>query len=111
MDQWIRFFLIGIRDTAKQSKETLEKIVEIRNTAEIKISQLGKRSENAKKLLKLLYSKPIINTKDIQENLKVTNQTSNQLIRDFISLGLLKESKKVKNVQRYVFSDYFVLFL
>lgn len=111
MDQWIRFFLVGIRDTAKKSKETLEKIVEIRNQAEVKISKLGKRSDNAEKLLKLLYSKPIINTKDIQENLKVTNQTSNQLIRDFISLGLLKESKKVKNTQLYVFAEYFNLFI
>jgi Fic family protein len=111
MDQWIRFFLIGVRDTAKKSKETLEKIVEIRNQAETKISHLGKRSENAQKLLKLLYSKPIINTKDIQENLKVTNQTSNQLIRDFISLGLLKESKKIKNSQLYVFAEYFNLFI
>jgi len=111
MDQWIRFFLVGIRDTAKKSKETLERIVEIRTQSEAKISQLGKRSENAQKLLKLLYTKPIINTKDIQEQLKVTNQTANQLIRDFISLGLLKESKKIKNTQLYVFAEYFNLFV
>jgi len=111
MDQWIRFFLVGVRDTAKNSKETLEKIVEIRTQAEAKISQLGKRSENAQKLLKLLYTKPIINTKDIQEQLEVTNQTANQLIRDFISLGLLNESKKIKNIQLYVFAEYFNLFV
>ena len=110
LDQWLRFFLVGVRDTAKKSKETLEKIVEIRLQAESKISKLGKRSENAKKLLKLLYRKPIINTKDIQEELNVTNQTCNQLIRDFSSLGLLKDAQKIKNTQHYVFSEYFNLF-
>ncbi len=111
MDQWIRFFLISIRDTAQKSKETLEKIVDIRNQAEAKVSSLGRRSENAEKLLKLLYSKPIISTKDVQEHLKVTNQTSNQLIKDFISLDLLKESKKTKKTQLYVFAEYFNLFV
>jgi len=111
LDQWVRFFLIGVRDTAKKSKETLETIVALRIQAEAKISQLGKRSKNAQKLLKLLYSKPIINTKNIQEGLEVTNQTANQLIRDFISLGLLNESKKIKNTQLFVFAEYFNLFI
>ncbi|MCX6249852.1 MAG: Fic family protein [Bacteroidetes bacterium] len=109
--QWLKFFLVGITETANQSIDTFNKILALRDMIENKaIITLGKRIPNAQTLLAYLYSKPIVTVADVMNELKVTKQTANTLIHDFENLKILKEQTGFKRNRIFIFEQYFNLF-
>jgi len=111
MIQWLKFFLVGIIETANKAIETFSKILKLRNELEDKnIITLGKRIPNAKKLLHYLYSKPVVTVSDVIKELKITKQTANTLIQGFERLGILKEQTGYKRNRIFVFENYLNLF-
>lgn len=111
MEQWLKFFLVGIIETAKNAVDTFTKIIALRDKLEKEtIVSLGKRLPNAKSLLTYLYSKPVVTVSDVMTNLHVTKQTANTLIRDFYNLGILKEQTGYKRNRIFVFKEYLSLF-
>lgn len=111
MEQWLKFFLVGIIETAKNAIDTFTKIIVLRDKLEKDaIVSLGKRLPNAKALLIYLYSKPVVTVSDVMTNLGVTKQTANTLIKDFYSLGILKEQTGYKRNRIFVFEEYLRLF-
>jgi hypothetical protein len=61
IEHWLKFFLVGVAETAANGKLTFEKIIGLRQRSEHKIMGLGKRAKIGQELLKHLYSQPIMN--------------------------------------------------
>jgi len=110
LEHWIKFFLVGVAETAKNGKLTFEKIISLRHQSEEKIISLGKRAKIGQELLKHLYSYPILNTKQIAERLQITYPSANTLVKQFEKIGILKESTGFKRNKLFVFSEYLKLF-
>lgn len=111
MEQWLKFFLVGIIETAKNAIDTFTKIIALREKLEKDtIVSLGKRLPNAKALLNCLYSKPVVTVSNVMAYLDVTKQTANALIKDFHHLGILKEQTGYKRNRIFVFEEYLKLF-
>ena len=111
MEQWLKFFLVGIIETAKNAIDTFTKIIALREKLEKDtIVSLGKRLPNAKALLTCLYSKPVVTVSNVMTNLNVTKQTANALIKNFHDLGILKEQTGYKRNRIFVFEEYLTLF-
>ena len=108
---WVRFFLRGVAETAAKGRDTFREILTLRTEVEQAILGLGKRTPNAKRLLNLLYSNPLVSSADIEKALGVTHQTANALIRDFIGLGILEEITGQPRWRMYAFDRYLALFL
>ena len=109
--QWIKFFLVAIIETSDKGIRTFRKILELKENIEgEKILRLGKRVNNAKKLIRLLYKKPIVNIKDVEKELKVTTKPANAIIQDFIDLKILKEVTGYKRNRLFHFQEYYNLF-
>ena len=111
MIYWLKFFLVGVIETAKQAIDTFNKILALRNKMENKtIITLGKRVPNAKALLTYLYRKPVVSVADVMNELGVTKQTANTLIQDFEDLKILKEQTGFKRNRIFIFEQYLNLF-
>jgi Fic family protein len=108
--QWIKFFLVGINDTAQSAVRTLEEILNLSNTINHKILTLGRRLPIAKKLLQYLFSFPTITSGEIVEELEITKPTANTLIDEFIKLNILVEKTGFKRNRIYMFETYLNLF-
>ncbi len=91
LEQWILFFLEGIIETSKKSKLTFEKILIMRESFEKSIATLGRKSESGRSLLAYLFSDPIVKIKDVEKYLEVSYAAANNLVDDFVELGILKE--------------------
>ena len=102
MNQWIKFFLSGVIETAKSGKITLQSIVELRKKYESKIMTMGRRSEQGEKLLLFLFSNPIVSVAQISNHLKLEYDPSNRLIRTFHEFEFLKKSQDFQEID-YLF--------
>ena len=110
LGQWIRFFLVAVRDTARTGRDTFEAILDLRKRVEHQAAQLGQKAGNARRLLTLLYRQPYVRANDVAEFLDVTHRTAMNLIRDFEQLNILRETTGNQRNRRYLFAEYFSLF-
>ncbi len=111
LTQWIKFFIAAVIETANNGIETFQGILALRREIEEKkIITLGKKVPLAKSAINYLYKYPVITANYFVEELKVSKQTANSLIKDFIKLGILKELTGQKRNRLYLFNDYFNLF-
>jgi len=111
LEQWIKFFLVGIIETSEKGILTFKKILNLKeNIDSIKLVTMGKRIPKARILMKKLYSKPVISSKDVTNLLGISLKPSLELINQFMKLGILKEITGYKRNRLFAFEDYLKLF-
>ena len=112
IEHWIRFFLEGVLSTAKNSRETLEKIIDLRKKYETTIENgMGIKSQVlGKKLLRTLFSQPIVTIRDIESTLAVSFPTASGLVKDFQRLGIFTEKTGLKKNRIFYLTEYIDLF-
>jgi Fic family protein len=110
IEHWIKFFLTGVAETAANSKQTFEKIIELRHECEEKLLQLGKRAPKGQALLRHLYSQPVMNANQIAAKLTITHQSASSLIRTFEEMGILRETTGRRKDRLFIFSEYLRIF-
>ena len=108
--QWFKFFLVGIIETAKNSIETFDGILQLQKEVEAKIQTLGSRAANARKILNYLYQRPMINAARASKAAEVSLASAYKLIADFERLEILDEITGAKRGKMYLFSSYLHLF-
>jgi len=111
LEQWIKFFLVGIIETSEKGIYTFKKILELKEDINSKkLITLGKRLPRANILMKYLYSKPVISSKEVTNLLGISLKSSLELINKFVKLGILKEVTGYKRNRLFTFDEYLKLF-
>ncbi len=109
--QWIKFFLVGIIETSNKGIDTFKSILKLKQQIEDnKLTTLGKKLPTAKRLIKYLYRKPVVTTRDVLDELKVSLPTANSLLSDFENLKILNEKTGWKRNREFEFTEYLNLF-
>ena len=108
--QWIKFFLVGVQETAKQGVETFESIKELEKDITKRISTLGTRAHKAQLLVNALYNRPVTNAERTAAILDQSLVTSYKMLEDFERLGILSEVTGLVRGKTYVFREYLRLF-
>lgn len=111
LTQWIKFFLNAVIQTATTGINTFHAIVKLKsNIEDKKIITLGKKLPLAKTFIDFLFTSPIVSLPGLVDELGVSKQTANLLIKDFVNLGILKEITGLKRNRLFVFEEYLNLF-
>ncbi|MCA1638945.1 MAG: Fic family protein, partial [Acidobacteria bacterium] len=110
IEHWLKFFLVGVAQTAQNSKHTFEDIIRLRQECEQKIMLMGKRVRVAQQLLRSLYSQPIASPNTISETLEITHQSASALARTFEDVGILGEVTGYKRNRLFIFKKYLDIF-
>lgn len=110
LNQWIKYFLIGIAETAEEGTQTLQKIMQLKSRLETKIMGMGKRSSSAHKLLLGLFKNPVVSVKEIQEITGLSPKSSGELTNLFVETGILVEITKQQRNRIFSFKEYLNLF-
>lgn len=109
--QWIKFFLVGVIETSKESIQVFKDIIALKTDIETnRLPKLGSRIENAQQLLKQLFQIPITDSKQVSELLGISPSTANRLIKELIELEILSELTGYKRNRKYMFTEYFKIF-
>lgn len=107
---WIKFFLNAVIKTAIHGKETFKNILILKDEIDGKIVSMGRKAEKARKIITLLYKKPVINVNEAALHLNITYKAARDLIKDFEKNHILKEVTAFKRNMVFEFKRYIELF-
>ncbi len=113
VEEWVDYFLDGVIDTANESISISKQITKLRETDMARIQALAKReSESGVLMLRKLFSRPIISTRNTMEWTGFSRVGAQKAIDRFIKLGILQaRDEKEKYDRSYVYSKYVNIFL
>ena len=111
LNQWIKFFLVGIIETAEVGTATLQKIMQIKKKSEDKILTFGRRASKGHELLEALFSTPIVSIKTVQTLLKLTPKSAGEMVKHFVDNNILQEVSEQQRHRSFVFREYLDLFI
>lgn len=111
MTQWIKYFLVGVAETAQKASETLSNVLVLKARFESEINQnLGRKSHNANALLNYLFQKPIVHVREVEEITGLSYKSANDLVADFLTMNILKEMTGQSRNRVFVMEEYVNLF-
>lgn len=108
---WIKFFLEAVIETSKTAKEKFRKVVELTMEMDRVILDLPVKSENAKKVINVLYNEPIINRKKIIEITNMKSSTLKDTVNVLLENNIIIETTGYSRNQVFAFQKYIDLFL
>lgn len=110
-ESWLKFFLEGITEVAKEATDTARGIVDLREThRQLIVEKFGRVAGNGLMVLERLYQKPIIRVQDIAELTGVTFQAANNLMNKFVDQKLLTEITGQARNRQFRYGTYIDLF-
>lgn len=108
--QWFKFFLVGVIETAERGIETFDAILKLQTKVDKLVEPLGSRAENARKVIRAVYARPIIDAKRVADVTGLSMSSAYRLIADMEEIGLLTKILGGKRGRKYTFERYLVLF-
>lgn len=111
LGQWVKFFLVGISETAQRAVKTLQNILDLYDDYNNqRIIALGKRIPLAKTLVNYIFRFPSITAPEIVEHFNITKPTANAIINEFVKLNILIEKTGFKRNRIFVCNEYLDMF-
>jgi Fic family protein len=112
MDQWLVFFLHGVKETAERSIGVFKAILALKERLEREVFPhfSTRKQPNAQALMRLLYERPIMDVKQVSGALKLNANTTNSLMADFVSHGILREITGQRRNRLFAFDEYISIF-
>jgi len=111
--EWLDFFLTGVIETANNGIIISKKIRIIRDRDMEKIQVLAKReSDSSMKVLRFLFTNPIVTTKNIMNKTGFSRPGAQKVIDRFIKLNILERYNEKETYDRkYIYRKYFDAFM
>jgi Fic family protein len=110
-EQWLKFFLTGVRDVARQATDTSRKIVALReHHRQLIVDSFGAVSGNALKVLEHMYGKPYTSVNNIAKLLGISYPNANNLVQKFVRREILFETTGRARNRVFWYSPYTDLF-
>ena len=109
--QWVKYFLVGIEQTASLAVQTLSEIISLKSGIEQKINtNFGRRSNSAGLLLDSLFQHPVTTVDQTAKICRLSFKAANDLIALMQEKGLLKETTGQGRNRIFIFEPYLKIF-
>lgn len=105
-EQWIKFFLNAIKESADESIETIKKLSELHDKNIKKIDSLGRASKNARTVFDYLEQNPIIDIGKTAEELNLAFSTVSLAVNRLIDEGILIQTNNANRNRVFSYEDY-----
>ncbi|MBO4699742.1 Fic family protein [bacterium] len=105
-EQWVKFFLRGMSETASDATETIDLLTALREKNEKILAETQRNSGKSLEFLRYLERNPIIETKKTAAALNYSYNTAANYISLFCEQGILKQTSKSGKSRIYSYEDY-----
>ncbi|MDD7631450.1 MAG: hypothetical protein PUK64_06760 [bacterium] len=109
--QWIKYFLVGVEQTAKEAVETLQSVIRYKEQTEDHIrATFGRRSSKAILLLHELFQNPMISVEHAVKASGLSYKAANDLVKQMCDEHILDETTGQSRNRMFMFTPYLNLF-
>ena len=109
--EWVKYFLIGVQETADHGIETLERVLKLKADTERGIAAtFGRRTRSAYMLLQQLFQTPFMTIADVCQWCNLSPKAANDLVQEFVQREWLRETTKYLRNRLFEFSPYMRIF-
>ena len=106
-EQWIKFFLRGIKETADDATDTIDRLLALHNKNTELLSDIPARSRrNIQNLMQYIEKNPIIETKKTAEALECSYTAMTGYITIMCEKGILRQTAKSGKARIYSYEEY-----
>jgi Fic family protein len=105
-EQWIKFFLLGISDSAEDAIATIVKLVELHNRNISKIEKVNRTSKTLVSIFNYLEGSPIIEIKKTSIELGIAYNTVSKGVDRLMELGILRQVENIQRNRVFVYEEY-----
>lgn len=105
-EQWIKFFLRAISESAEDAIATMKKLTELHHKNLNKIQKVPKISGTLVKIFNYLAGSPIINIKKTSLALGLAYNTVSKGVDKLVELEILRQTENVQRNRVFVYEDY-----
>ena len=105
-EQWIKFFLEAVYESAKDAVETIDKLTSLHDNYCLKIKGLGRRAKNAMRVFEYLESNPIIEIQKTAKELDIAFNTMSSIVKDLTSIGVLEQTSTQSRNRTFAYKEY-----
>ncbi len=110
VEGWVRFFLEGVRDVAREGTDTARRILRLREQHRTLVSTSLKNSTGGTQLLDHLFEQPVVTVQAVQNLLGRSYPSANDLVAGFAKLGLLRETTGGVRNRIFRYDPYVAIF-
>ncbi len=110
IQQWFKFFLVGVIETAKSGIETFDKILKLQKEVDEKLQKLGSRTNNGRSVITHMYQHPIIDARKVKIITGLSMPSTYKLISKLEQLEILEELTGAKRGKQYWIPEYIKIF-
>ena len=105
-EQWIKFFLNAIKESADESVETIKKLSELHDANIKKIDAMGRAAKNARAVFDYLEQNPIIDIGKTAEELNLAFSTVSLAVNRLVDVGILIQTNNANRNRVFSYEDY-----
>jgi Fic family protein len=111
MQQWIKYFLVGVEKTAGEAVRKLSQLLQLKEALEKEIKErFGKRSNNALAMLHALFTHPVLNVEKAASLCNCSFKTANIVVSEFEKMKWLREITGQSRNRLFEFEPYIKIF-
>lgn len=105
-EQWIRFFLMAIDESAQDAIVAIDEITALQAKNREKVSAMGRASKNALLVFEYLASNPIIDIGKTAESLAVSYNTVSAAVKRLMDADILVQTENANRNRTFAYRDY-----
>lgn len=108
-EQWVKFFLQGIYESAEDSIETIDALAALHDKNLAAVSAMDTRTGILKKLFTHLEQTPIIDIKKTAATLGSSYNTISNAVKKLMELGILVQVDNSKRERSFAYEEYLAI--
>ena len=105
-EQWVKFFLIAIKESAEDAVETIKKLSFLHDKNVAAIDNMGRQAKTARKIYDYIEQNPIIDIGKTAADLEISFNTASSYINRFVYLGILVQTNNSERKRVYAYEEY-----
>ncbi len=105
-EQWIKFFLRAVAESANDAMETVNALRKLHEDNLIKIQTLGRSRVNAERLFEYIEQNPIIEIQKTSDALHLSYNTVSTAVKNFCKLSVLETNASGAKTKTFAYAKY-----
>lgn len=108
-EQWIKFFLNAIKESADESVDTIKKLSELHDANIKKIGAMGRAAKNARAVFDYIEQNPIIDIGKTAEELNLAFSTVSLAVNRLVNAGILIQTNNANRNRVFAYEGYLAI--